>query len=93
MGKFERVIAESHSLPCKVFIQQVARVLVSFSLMKLIDTCLRCCLTQENLARCKRVCKFRELLGPNYQAIFQSWMDAESTKSGQRKVASHLEHN
>ena len=35
----------------------------------------------------------RELLGPDYQAIFQSWMDAESTKSGQRKVASHLEHN
>ena len=35
----------------------------------------------------------RELLGPDYQAIFQSWMDGESTKSGQREVASRLEHN
>ena len=35
----------------------------------------------------------RELLGPTYQAIFQSWKDAESTKSSQRKFSSHLEHN
>ena len=40
-----------------------------------------------------RICKFKELLGPNYQAIFQSWMDAESAKSGQCKDASSLEHN
>ena len=35
----------------------------------------------------------RELLGPDYQSVFQSWMDAEPTNSGQRNVASHLEHN
>ena len=69
------------------------RVLVSFSLTKLIDTHLRCCLSQENLSRCMHICKFQELFGPNYQAIFQSWMDAASTKSGQCKVVSRLEHN
>ena len=37
MGKSKQVIGKSH-LPGKVVIQQVARVLVSFSLMKLIDT-------------------------------------------------------
>ena len=31
-----------------------------------------------------RICKFRELLGPDNQAIFQGWMDAQSTKSVQR---------
>ena len=35
----------------------------------------------------------RELLGLDYEVIFQSWMDAESTKSGQCKVGSRLEHN
>ena len=35
----------------------------------------------------------RLLLRPDYQAIFQSWMDAKSTKPGQHKVNSHLEHN
>ena len=35
----------------------------------------------------------QELLGPNYQAIFDSWMDAKSTKSAQHKVACRLEHN
>ena len=35
----------------------------------------------------------QEILGLDYQAIFQIWVDAESTKSGQRKVASRLEHN
>ena len=35
----------------------------------------------------------RELLGPDYQVIFQGWVNAESTKSGQHKVASCLEHN
>ena len=35
----------------------------------------------------------RELLGPDYQEIFQSWMETKSTKSGQHKVASCLEHN
>ena len=35
----------------------------------------------------------QELLGPNYQAIFKSWMDAKSTKSGQCKIDSRLEHN
>ena len=61
--------------------------------MKLIDACPQCCLSQENFAFCMRICKFRELLGPNYQALFQSWMDAESTKSGQHKVTSRLEYN
>ena len=63
-----------------------------FSLMKLIDTYLWCHLSQESIAWYMRICKFWELLGSNYQAIFQSW-NAESTKFGQRKVASHLEHN
>ena len=31
-----------------------------------------------------RICKFWELLEPNYQVIFQGWMDAQSTKSVQR---------
>ena len=61
--------------------------------MKLIDTHLRCRLSQENLTQCMFICKFRELLGPNYQTVFQSWMDAESTKSAQRKVACRLEHD
>ena len=41
-----------------------------FSLIKLVDTRPRCCLSEENLARCMRICKIRELLGPDYQAIF-----------------------
>ena len=40
-----------------------------------------------------RICKLQELLGPNYQTMFQSWMDAESTKSDHSKAASLLEHN
>ena len=50
MGKCKQVIGKSH-LPGKVVIQQVARVLVSLSLMKLIDTRLWCPLSQENLAQ------------------------------------------
>ena len=92
MGKSKQVIGKSH-LRGKVFTQQVARVLLSFSLIKLIDTRLQSLLSQENFALCMRICKFRELLGPNYQAIFQSWMNAESTKSSQRKGACRLEHN
>ena len=34
-----------------------------------------------------------ESLRPDYQAIFQSWMAAKSTKSGLPKDFSHLEHN
>ena len=61
--------------------------------MKIIDIGLQCCLSQENLAKCMRICKLQELLGPNYQTMFQSWMDAESTKSDHSKAASLLEHN
>ena len=67
-----------------------AEVEQSFSLMKLIDTRLRCHLSQKKRARWMYIYKFSELLEPDYQAIFQSWMDAESSKSGQRKVASRL---
>ena len=37
--------------------------------------------------------QIQELLRPNYQAVFQTWMDAESTRSGQCKVSSCIEHN
>ena len=77
----------------EVLIQQVTKVLVSFSLMKLIDTGLQCYLSQENLTWCMCICKLHELSGTDYQAMFQSWMDAESTKSGHSKAASCLEHN
>ena len=39
----------------EVLIQEVAKV--SFGLMKLIDTYLRCRLCQENLARCMHICE------------------------------------
>ena len=63
--------------------------------MKLIDACLRCCLSQEYLAQCIGM---RELLGLDYQVIFKvddacQQMDAKSTKPDQHKAASHLEHN
>ena len=35
----------------------------------------------------------QKLLGPDYKAIFQSWMNLESTRSGQHEIASHLERN
>ena len=61
--------------------------------MKLIDADLRCCLSQENLARCTCIGKFQELLGRDYPALFPSWMDTQSTNPGRRKAASRLEHN
>ena len=46
MGKSKQITGKS---------QQVARVLVSFSLMKLTD--IQCCFSQENLAWCMCICK------------------------------------
>ena len=73
-----------------------AEVEQSFIIMKLVDTpppLPQCHLSQENHAHCMCICKFEELLGRDYQAVFQRWMDAKSTKSGQHKAASCLEYN
>ena len=67
-----------------------AEVERSFSLMKLICTRLRSRLSQENLGRSMRICKFRDLTEDDLKSIFQRWMNADSTKTGQRKVSSRL---
>ena len=67
-----------------------AEVERSFSLMKLICTRLRSRLSQENLGRSMRICKFRDLTETDIKAIFDKWMNADSTKIGQRKVSGRL---
>ena len=87
-GKIWTSYNKSHDYPSR----RSSCVLLSFSLIKLINSRLHCCLSLENLAWCMCIYRFWKLLQPHYQEKSQSWMDAGSTKSGQHKVASHLEH-